>query len=46
MKQCHLIAYSVKTNTENPYLIVSKTSNSKTMLLTKCAECGSKNNIF
>ena len=46
MKQCHLIACSEKTNTEKPYLIVSKTSNSKTMLLTKCAKCGGKNPIF
>ena len=31
-----------KRNTENINPVVSKTSNGKTMLLSKCAICGSK----
>ena len=31
-----------KKNTENIHPVVSKTSNDKTMILSKCAICGSK----
>ena len=35
-----------KKNTENIYARVLKTNNDKTMLLSKCAICGSKNGRF
>ena len=35
-----------KKDTENINLKVSNTSNAKTMLLSKCAKCGSKKSIF
>ena len=35
-----------RKNTENIYLRVSKTSNNRTMILSKCARCGSKKSRF
>ena len=35
-----------RKNTENINPVVSKTSNGKTMILSKCAICGGKKSIF
>ena len=35
-----------KKNTENTNSVVSKTSNGKTMILSKCVTCGSKKSRF
>ena len=43
MKQCYLIAQSVKKNTENINPRVSKTNNGRTITLSKCTICCSKN---
>ena len=44
-KQCHLIVQSVK-NTESINPRILKTSNGKTMLLSKCTICGNKKSRF
>ena len=43
-----MLSYCLKyrKNTENINPVVSKTSNGKTMILSKCAICGSKKSEF
>ena len=44
-----MLSYSlkcIKKNTENINPVVSKTSNGKTMILSKCAICGAKKSRF
>ena len=42
--KCYCLRY--KTDTENINPRVSNTTNGKTMLLSKCAKCGSKKSRF